>query len=334
MKLLVLGGTLFVGRHVVEAALARGHDVTILNRGRTDPGDWPALARVERLVGDRDADLSALHGRAFDAVVDCTGFNAAQMQRLADALAPADAAASRPHVVYLSSISAYAAFPPGRDFDEDAPLASGSGTYGADKARAEETIAAACPGRVALVRPGLVVGPFDPTGRFTYWPGRVAAGGRVLSPGPPDREVHVIDARDLAAWCVRLAEARTAGTFNAVGPWIAMGELLARCRAVTGSDAVFDWRTDAALLAAGVAPWTGLPLWLPAEDPDFGGMMRARNDRAIAAGLAPRPIDETIADTLAWARSPQARTPKQVATLAPERETEILASDEGRLGTT
>jgi 2'-hydroxyisoflavone reductase len=330
MQLLVLGGTLFVGRHVVEAALARGHAVAILNRGRTDPGDWPALDHVERLVGDRDGDLSALHGRAFDAVIDCTGFTAAQLRRTADALA----ASPPPHYVFISSISAYASFPPGLDFDEDAPLAQGEGTYGADKARAEEAIAAALPGHVAIVRPGLVVGPLDPTNRFTYWPVRIARGGRVLAPGQPGHEVHVIDARDLAAWCVTLAERRTTGTFNAVGPWVAMGELLARCRALTGAAATFDWRSDAALLAAGVAPWTGLPLWLPVDDAGFGGMMRARNERAIAAGLVPRPIDETISDTLAWARSPQARAPKAVATLSPEREAEILAGDDGRLATT
>jgi 2'-hydroxyisoflavone reductase len=353
MKCLVLGGTLFLGRHVVEAALARGHEVAILNRGRTDPGPMPALARVERLVGDRDGDLSVLHGRAFDAVIDCTGYTAGQMRRVAGALGAGDAApaaaggavagpaheASLPHYVFVSSISVCASFPPGRDFDEDAPLAVGDEGYGANKARAEEAIVAALPGRVAVVRPGLVVGPFDPTGRFSYWPLRVARGGRVLAPGPREREVQVIDARDLAAWCVHLAEHRTTGTFNAVGPRFSMGALLEACRAAAieaavaqaddaarqaARDLVFAWRTDAELLAADVAPWTGLPLWLPADDAAFGGMLRARNDRALAAGLAPRPIAETIRDTLAWARSPGAATPKQVATLAPAREAQIV----------
>jgi 2'-hydroxyisoflavone reductase len=336
MKCLVLGGTQFLGRHVVEAALARGHEVAVLNRGRTDPGPMPALARVERLVGDRDGDLSALHGRVFDAVVDCTGYTAAQMRRVAEALGAGGAASSSPssappHYVFVSSISVHAAFPPGRDFDEDAPLAEGEDGYGANKARAEEAIVAALPGRVAVVRPGLVVGPFDPTGRFTYWPLRVARGGRVLAPGPREREVQFIDARDLAAWCVRLAEDRVTGTFNAVGPRLSMGALLEACRAGVPDAAaralVFAWRTDAELLAAGVAPWTGLPLWLPADDPAFGGMLRARNERALAAGLVTRPVDETIRDTLAWARSPDAATPKQVATLEPSREAEILGAN-------
>lgn len=332
MKLLVLGGTQFVGRHVVEAALARGHAVTMLNRGVTDPGPWPALAQVERLVGDRDVDLSALHGRDFDAVVDCCGFNAGQARRLVDALAHGGRAP--PHVVFISSVSAFACFPPGVDFDESAPLAEGSGAYGADKARAEDVLRQALPGRMAIVRPGLVVGPFDPTGRFTYWPLRVARGGRILAPGPGTREVQFIDARDLAGFCVHLAEGRVAGPFIAVGPRLSMHALLEACREVAqdlgeapGLDAEsWEWHGDDELLAAGVAPWTGLPLWIPSNDPQSGGMMRALNHRAVAAGLAIRPVDETIADTLAWARSPVARTPKQVATLDPAREAGILAA--------
>lgn len=332
MKLLILGGTQFVGRHVVEAALARGHDVAILNRGRTDPGDWPALARVERLVGDRDGDLAALRGRRIDAIVDCTAFTAAQARRTLEALSPAltsGEGARGLHYVLVSSISAYASFAPGVDFDEDAPLAPGEGAYGPDKARTEDAFRAGLGERLSVVRPGLVVGPFDPTGRFTYWPRRVARGGRVLAPGDPQREVHVIDARDLAAFCVHLAEARTAGSFNAVGPWMSMDSLLQACRQAAGAtraDAPIAWVSEADLLAAGVEPWTGLPLWIPATDGAFGGMMRARNDRAVAAGLAPRPMADTIADTLAWARSAEAREPKLVATLRPEREAELLAT--------
>ncbi len=322
LSLLVLGGTLFLGRHVVEAALARGHDVAILNRGRTDPGPWPALAHVRRLLGDRDGDLSALRGQAFDAVVDCSGYTAAQVRAVAEALSGAHGAP--PHYVFVSSISVHPTFPPGVDYDESAPVASGSDGYGPGKARAEEAVSAAFPGHCAIVRPGLVAGPFDPTGRFTYWPVRVARGGPVLAPGQPAREVQVIDARDLAAFCVRLAERRTPGVFAATGPRVAMGELLSRCRAVSGSDATFHWRDDAALLAADVPPWTGLPLWLPADDPQMGGMLRVVNARALAAGLVPRPLDETIRDTLAWARSPAHHEPKAVATLTPAREAELL----------
>jgi len=321
MRLLVLGGTVFLGRHLVAAALARGHDVTLLNRGRHGAGLYP---QVERLVGDRDGSMDALRGRAFDAVVDCSGYTPAQVER---ALAALDA--GHPHVVFVSSISAYAGFEPGKVYDEDAPLAAGETGYGALKARAEEALARALPDRHALVRPGLIVGPHDPTGRFTYWPERVARGGEVLAPGRPARPVQFIDARDLADFCLALAERRAPGAFNAIGPRLPMQALLDACRSVAASDARFTWMPDEQLLALGVAPWTGLPLWLPESDPQFGGMLLADLSRARAAGLRTRPVEATAADTLAWARAP--REPgwdgtKQVATLGPEREAECLAA--------
>ncbi len=322
MKLLVLGGTIFLGRHVVQAALDRGHDVTILTRGLHGRALFPG---VERLVGDRDGDLDALRGRRFDAVIDCSGYTPAQVRHAADALG--DGAG---HYLFVSSISAYAAFAPDVLYDETAPLAPGDAGYGALKARAEEAIAAALPGRAAIVRPGLIVGPHDPTGRFTYWPRRVARGGAVLAPGRPARPVQFIDVRDLAVWCVHLAETRAAGAFNAVGPRLPMADFLDACRAAAGSDATFAWMSDDALLALRVAPWTGLPLWLPETDPAFGGMMLADLARARAAGLATRPAHDTIVDTLAWSRAadvdPGFDRAKLVATLTPEREAECLAT--------
>lgn len=319
MKLLVLGGTIFLGRHVVAAALARGHAVTLLNRGHHGAALFPG---VERLVGDRDGDLSALAGRAFDALIDCSGYTPAQVERSTAALGE-----RARHVVFVSTISAYAGFEPGRVYDESAPLAAGHEGYGALKARAEEALLAACPGRAAVVRPGLIVGPHDPTGRFTYWPRRVARGGEVLAPGRPERPVQFIDARDLADWCVALAESRTTGTFNAVGPRLAMRELLETCRDVAGSDARFTWIPDGALLALAVAPWTGLPLWLPESDPAFGGMLLADLARARAAGLRTRDARATIADTLAWTPDEHdIAAARPVATLTPEREAECLAA--------
>lgn len=321
MRLLLLGGTVFLGRHVIEAALARGHTVTMLNRGRHGIGLFPG---VERLIGDRDGDMNALRGRDFDAVIDCSAFNPAQIDRTLAALDT-----GTPHVVFVSSISAYASFPPHRAFDESAPLATGHEGYGPLKARAEEALAQALPERHAIVRPGLIVGPHDPTGRFTYWPTRIARGGEVLAPGRPDRPVQVIDARDLAAFCLTLAESRIRGTFNAVGPRLTMAALLDACqRAAPDSDAHLCWKPDAMLQVLGVAPWTGLPLWLPEDDPTFGGMLLGDAARAMAAGLTTRPIDDTVADTLAWARAP--REPgwdasKLVTTLSPQREAEILA---------
>jgi len=326
VRLLVLGGTVFLGRHVVEAALALGHDVTILHRGVHGAGLFEG--RVTRLAGDRDDDVPALRGLRFDAVIDCSGYTPQQVRRTADALGLGGPAADEPHMVFVSSLSAYGRFEPGRVYDESTPLADGDTGYGPLKARAEEEVAAATSGRATLVRPGLIVGPHDPTGRFTYWPMRVARGGEVLAPGRPARPVQWIDVRDLAAWCVTLAETRAKGAFNAIGPRVPMSDLLAACREATGSDARFTWVPDDLLLVLGVVPWTGLPLWLPESDPAFGGMMLADLARARAAGLRTRDMRETIADTLAWARAP--REPafdasKLVATLPPEREAEILA---------
>jgi len=317
MKLLVLGGTVFLGRHIVQAALEQGHQVTLLNRGRHGASLFPT---AERLTGDRDGDLQALLGRRFDAVIDCCGYTPEQLARSARALD-----ADTPHYTFISSISAYAAFAPGIRFDETAPLATGLEGYGALKARAEEAIEAALPGRVARVRPGLIVGPFDPTGRFTYWPLRAARGGDVLAPGRPERPVQFIDARDLALWCLQLARDRATGVFNAVGPSVTMASLLEECRAATCCDARFVWMSDDQLVAQGVAPWTGLPLWIPEADPAFGGLLLADNRRALAAGLTARPVRETVFDTFQWAYDSGLAGQTDAATLAPEVEARCLA---------
>lgn len=294
MKLLVIGGTVFVGRHFVAAALARGHAVTLLNRGRHNAGLFP---QAERLRGDRDADLSILKGRSFDAVFDPSGYRPEQMRALVEALDR-----NIPHYSFISSISVYRRFPPGQPYDEECPLAQGGTGYGALKARCEEALEAALPGRVAQVRPGLIVGPYDPTDRFTYWPRRFAQGGEILAPGRPQRPVQFIDVRDLADWCVRLAEEGQAGRFNAVGPSavLTMGELLDACQAEIAGARSITWVSDAGLAAAGVKPWTEMPLWIPESDPDHGGMLLADNRRAVAAGLRFRPLTETIRATLEW----------------------------------
>jgi 2'-hydroxyisoflavone reductase len=320
MKLLVLGGTVFLGRHIVQAALNQGVDVTMLNRGRHGADLFPG---VPRLVGDRDGDMSVLRGRAFDAVIDCSGYTPAQIDRTTEALGHAVA-----HYVFVSSISVHAAFPPGVPYDEGAAVLSGNEGYGAQKARAEEAIEAALPGRVARVRPGLIVGPFDPTGRFTYWPLRVARAGKVLAPGRPQRPVQFIDARDLALWCLHLARARITGVFNAVSAGLAMADLLEACRDVAASDARFVWLGDSAVLAEGIEPWTGLPLWVPESDPEFGGMLLADNRRALAAGLKLRAPRETVSDTLRWACGDDnvagASPSTPAATLTPEAEARSL----------
>ena len=318
MKLLVLGGTVFLGRHVVDAALAAGCEVTLLNRGNyvvrfAQP--------VEQLHGDRDGDLSALNRRYFDAVIDCSGYTPKQLQHTADVLR-----GKVDHYVFVSTISVYAGFPPGQMYDESAPVTQSTQGYGGGKARAEEVIQAAFPGRVTVLRPGLIVGPNDPTGRFTYWPLRLARGGRVLAPGRPERPVQFIDVRDLADWCVQLAQQPKPGVFHGVGPMGTMDAMLQACqRAAGGGVAQLVWCDDARLLHAEVAPWTGLPLWIPEADPDFGGMLLASDQLAVQAGLITRPWVETARDTLTWARAAGGAA-NSSTTLTPAAEAEILVS--------
>lgn len=317
MKLLVLGGTVFLGRHVVAQALARGDQVTLLHRGRRGVGLFPAAST---LIGDRDGDLSALRGRHFDAVIDCSGHTAAQLQRSTALLAAV------PHYLFLSSISVGAAFPPGRAYDETLPRLAGHEGYGPGKARAEDALLAVRPGRATIVRPGLIVGPHDPTGRFTHWPVRVAIGGEVLAPGRPGRPVQFIDARDLAHWCLRLVERGTTGCFHAIGDTLPMEELLMTCREMARSDAHLRWIDDRALLDAGVQPWSELPLWIPEDDPAFGGMLLSSNARARAAGLRTRPLAETVRDTLDWARTPEGQASLGTPAMSAQREAAVLAA--------
>jgi nucleoside-diphosphate-sugar epimerase len=327
VRLLVLGGTVFLGRAVVEAALTGGHAVTTFTRGRTNPDLFPA---AERLHGDRDGDLAPLEGREWDAVVDTSGFVPRVVRQSAYLL---HGRVGR--YVFVSSVSAYADVrtPP----REDAPLAGPPTSedvmkdYGALKAACEDVVRDVFGEAATIVRPGLIVGPHDPTGRFTYWPRRIADGGRVLAPGPPEAPVQVIDARDLGAWLVRLAGAGPGGAFNAVGPAepLTLGGMLDEMRTVIGSDAVLAWVDGEKLVEAGVEPWSDLPLWLPGDE--HAGMMRAPLDLALAAGLSLRPLAGTVLDTLAWDRSVGGVAPAQVdgryraRTLERDRERELLA---------
>jgi 2'-hydroxyisoflavone reductase len=321
MKLLVLGGTKFLGRATVEDALARGHEVTLFNRGETNP---ELFAETEKLRGDREADLAVLEGRSWDAVVDPSGYVPHVVRASAERLA-----AAVEHYVFVSSISVYAE-QSGRNTEEsrvgeigDWPvdelvLGEGGGNYGPLKGLCEQVVAEAFPGRHTNVRAGLLVGAHDPTGRFTYWPHRVARGGEVLAPGPPERRVQFVDVRDLAGWMLDLAERRVAGTFNATHPGRPWGELLETSRKVAGSDASFTWVPDAFLDEHGVGEWMELPLWL--HDPDWVGMHLADVTRATEAGLIFRPLAETIRETLELAE------PTDEAGLSPEREAELFSA--------
>lgn len=321
MKVLILGGTLFLGRHLVEAALARGHKVTLFNRGQTNPDLFP---EVEKLRGDRDSSaLSALEGQSWDAVIDPS----ARVPRWVRELA--EVAGDRiGHFTLTSSCSVYSdTSKPG--IDEGAPVhtipdatteeITSAETYGALKALCERTAEELLPGRALSVRAGLIVGPHDPSGRFTYWVHRIHRGGDVLAPEPPDQRVQLIHARDLAEWILAKAEERQTGVFNATGPETPMTleALLEECRSATTSDARLTWVGGAFLVESGVEAWSDLPLWL-GTDPAVRGFLSVDISKALAAGLRFRPLADTIRETLANAHT----TPE--AGLDPDRERELL----------
>jgi 2'-hydroxyisoflavone reductase len=297
MRLLILGGTLFLGRHLAQEALRRRHHVTLFNRGRTAPGLFPEALH---LVGDRDGDLEALRGRRWDAVIDTSGQDPAAVRESAALLEPAAG-----HYTFVSSISAYGTFPrPG--IDEDAPTAQSASEdvadgYGVRKAACERAVAAAFPGRSCLVRAGLLVGPHDPTERFGRWVRELAAGGTVRAPADRDQRVQLVDARDLAAWMLDGAEQRQAGTFNATGPAtpLTLGSALERVRDAAGGGAELEWVRPETLRTEGLEPWDDVPLWLDLpRHPELLGFMAMDNSRALAAGLAFRPLEETVRDIL------------------------------------
>jgi len=316
VRLLLLGGPRFLGRALADAALERGHELTFFNRGRTSPELYP---EVERIVGDRLVDVSALAERDWDAVVDTCGYLPDTVRASAEALAGSG------RYCFVSSVSVYADLSERRD-ESGAVAELGelprdevtNESYGALKALCEDAVRETFGDRALVVRPGLIVGPHDPTGRFTYWPHRVARGGDVLAPGPPGRRSQVIDVRDLAGWIVSLAERGGSGTFNATHPGIEWGTLLDTCRAVAGSDARVTWVTDAFLAEQDVGEWMELPLWL--ADPAFAAADDVDVSRALAAGLSFRPLEDTVRGTLDDAG------PVDGVGLAPEREAALLAA--------
>ncbi len=319
MRLLVLGGTKFLGRAAVEVALARGHEVTLFNRGETNPELFP---EAEKLRGDRTADLSALDGREWDAVLDPSGYIPSVVRASAEALADSTA-----HYLFVSSVSVYASL--AAPVDEESPVAElgelpddklteDYSNYGPLKALCEQVVADVFGDRQASVRPGLIAGANDPTGRFTYWPHRVARGGQVMAPAPPEAQVQFIDAKDLGSWLVDLSERRTGGVFNATHPGRSWRETLETCREVSSSDASFEWVSDELLNEHEVGEWMELPLWI--SDPDAAAMHEVDVSRAVASGLTFRPLEETVRDTLEHAVTVEG------VGLTPEREAELLAA--------
>jgi 2'-hydroxyisoflavone reductase len=324
--LLILGGTRFLGPELVGAAKASGWTITLFNRGKTNPGLFPDL---EKLQGDRNGDLKSLEGRAFDAVIDTSGYFPRQVRDSAALLGNL----ARQYV-FVSSISVYSDLgKPG--VDETGPVAiladpttekMTDGAYGGLKALCEKAAEAAMSGRVTNVRPGLIVGPNDGSDRFTYWPVRVARGGEVLAPDKPDDPVQFIDVRDLATWIVKAIDTKTMGVFNATSNPVKVGDLLDACKSASGGDARFTWVDAAFLKSQKVEEWSDLPVWTSPAGSD-AGQGRVSNARALAAGLAFRPVRNTAKDTLDWWRTlPKERTAKPKAGLAPEREAAVLAA--------
>jgi 2'-hydroxyisoflavone reductase len=334
MRILFLGGTVFLGRHLVEAALGRGHTVTLFHRGRSNPDLFAGVRGVERVLGDRDGGLGgldALDTPRWDAVIDTSGY----VPRVVGAAATR-LAGSVDHYTFISSVSVYGDLRT-VGVDETSPVATledpateevTGATYGALKARCEQVVEQALPDHTLVVRPGLIVGPYDPTDRFTYWVWRLADGGSVLAPGRPERLVRWIDARDLAAWTLDRVEAGTTGVFNVDGPAaapVSMWQLLASCRNASGTESELIWVDEEFLREQGVAPWSELPLWIPESDPESAGWPGVSIERALAAGLGFRPLDTTVQDTLAWTLArPADRTWR--AGLRRERESELLAA--------
>jgi 2'-hydroxyisoflavone reductase len=337
MRLLILGGTKFVGRYLVETALSWGHEVTIFNRGLHEDQLSPD---VERLRGMREGDLSALQGRQWDAAIDTNGYVPsivrASTQLLADSIK---------HYTFISSISVYASFDQ-RGMDETAPVGTITveqvqeaeqvvppkmGTvaraygpnYGPLKALCEQAAEAAMPGRVLNIRPGLIVGPHDYSDRFTYWPHRMAQGGEVLAPGWPGDLVQLIDVRDLAEWTIRMIEARQTGIYNATGPDqpATMQNMLEACKDASHNDAHLTWVDESFLLEAGAAPWSQIPLWLPGDE--YIGHQTINCQKALGAGLTLRPLIQTARDTLEWSLQRPADT-RWEAGLTREDESRFL----------
>ncbi|MCK9519870.1 MAG: NAD-dependent epimerase/dehydratase family protein [Dehalococcoidia bacterium] len=317
MRLLIIGGTQFVGRHIVDGAMARGHQVTLFNRGSNPE----VPAGVERITGDRDGGLEPLRGRTWDAVIDTPGYVPRVVRQSAELLADA---VSR--YVFISTISVYAEFEAG--MDETAPLARlrdpateevTGRTYGGLKALCEAEVQRVYGERALIVRPGFVVGPYDHTDRFTYWLVRVARGGEVLAPGSPDAPIQFIDARDLAEFTVGLVEAGAGGAYNATGPESSLtwGEFFETTQRLSLGHAVFTWADDHFLMDHRLDRTGELPLWVPSAS----GLHGVSIAKARAAGLRTRPLAETVADTLEWRQELDAPL---AAGMDPDREAELL----------
>ncbi|MGH8138913.1 MAG: NAD-dependent epimerase/dehydratase family protein [Steroidobacteraceae bacterium] len=333
LRILILGGTRFLGVHMTQLALDRGHTVTLFNRGKTNANLFP---QVEHLHGDRNGELDSLRGRKWDAVIDDSGYFPRHVRLSAELLAP-----NVQQYLFISTISVYASL--AQPVTEDSPVGkiadetvetTDAGNYGPLKALCEKAAMAAMPGRTAVFRPGLIVGPHDNTDRFTYWPARAARGGEMLAPGTPRDPIQFIDARDLSAFALHVVENRVTGTFNVLSPphMFSMGDLVTASIGAANELAKPNppphavWVSSDFLEKQQVEPWSDMPVWIPAKG-EMAGAEQTSATRAVRAGLANRPIRQTVNDTLAWhLKRPEAERETLKAGIAPEREQRVLSA--------
>ena len=324
MNILIIGGTRFLGRHLVDSAQARGHTVTLFNRGKSNSDLFP---HVETILGDREHDIEKLAGRTWDAVIDTCGY----VPRIVR-LSAAGLERGVGRYVFVSSISVYPTFskigideadPVGKLEDESIEEITGE-TYGPLKALCEKVVQDLYGERALIVRPGLIVGPNDPTDRFTYWPVRVARGGEVLAPEKPEVPIQIIDVRDLSDFMIKLIEENASGVYNATGPdsELTLGALLETSQRVSSSDANFRWASVEFLNQNNVASWSDMPVWVP-DTVEDAGFSRVDISKARQAGLTFRPLEETVRDTIEWARTRPADHEWR-AGLKSEREEELI----------
>ena len=328
MRLLIIGGTRFLGRHLVEAALGHNHEVTLFNRGKSNPDLFP---QVNTILGDRETDVEKLQlaGRNWDTVIDVVGYFPRIVRLSAEVLQE-----KLGRYVFISSISVYSNFrkvgidesdPVGKIDDETTEEITEE-TYGPLKALCEAAVGDIYGERALIIRPGLIVGPHDPTDRFTYWPVRVARGGDVLAPQKPDALIQIIDVRDLSAFVLKLIEQDASGIYNATGPdyELTIGKLLDVSKQLTGSNANIHWASVDFLNQHDVHAWSDMPTWIP-DDQEGVGFARVDVSKAIAAGLKFRPLEQTVRDVLAWAQARPANHEWRTG-LTAAREADVLAA--------
>jgi 2'-hydroxyisoflavone reductase len=336
MKILIIGGTRFLGRFLVEEGLKKGHEITLFNRGNNKE----EFSHVEQVHGNRNSDIELLKNRKWDAVIDTCGYLPQSVEKSVNVLGN-----NIDQYVFISTISVYKDFSK-KDFNEDSALLSMSRTeaddltkdndsaimshYGELKALCEQVLLESLPNKSLIIRPGLIVGPYDGSDRFTYWVNRVKEGGKVLAPGHPDRMVQFIDVRDLAKWTIHMVENKKFGIFNATGidKELTMNTMLTSIKKGVDSNAEFIWATDEFLLENEVGPWMELPLWLPdtplSDGKVMSGMLATNTDKARSEGLIYRPIEETAKDTLKWYREHN-KSQTMKAGMAKEKESLLLA---------